>query len=170
MKKIIVGTKSIHKIEAVKQALKIVGVEAEVTGAKTYSGQNEQPVGFEETFLGAMNRANSVWRGNKDATVIGIESGIFRFNRHNKITLDIAVIIILTPDERQIVTTSTGIQFPEEYVDEALKSGFKTTTVGSIIAKKLGGDPTDPHSVLTNGKITRTQTLVDALVRALEQC
>jgi len=84
-------------------------------------------------------------------------------------TLDIAVLVILTPDGRQIITTSEGVQFPEECVRIAEKLGFKTTTVGSIITEKLGGDPTDPHSVLTKGKVTRTMTLVDALTVALQQ-
>ena len=90
---------------------------------------------------------------------------IFRFG----VTLDIAVIVILTPDGRQIVTTSEGIEFPEEYVEIAEERGFETTTVGSVITERLSGDPTDPHSVLTKGKVTRTKTLVDALKTALHQ-
>jgi len=51
----------------------------------------------------------------------------------------------------------------------AEKRGFKTTTVGSIITEQLGGDPTDPHSTLTSGKISRTMTLIDAVATALQQ-
>jgi hypothetical protein len=54
-------------------------------------------------------------------------------------------------------------------VEIAEERGFETTTVGSVITERLGGDPTDPHSVLTNGKVTRTMTLVDALTIALQQ-
>ena len=162
---IVLGSTSTHKLDAVQQACKKLGLEATVTGAKTSSGQNEQPVGLKETFDGALTRAVSARSQNPDSVAIGIESGIFRFG----ITLDIAIVVILTSDGRQIVTNSEGIQFPEEYVKTAEERGFKTTTVGSVITEQLGGDPTDPHSILTNGKVTRTMTLVNALMIALQQ-
>jgi non-canonical (house-cleaning) NTP pyrophosphatase len=163
--KITLGSMSTHKLNAVRQACRELGFDFVVSGVKTSSGQNEQPVGFDETFGGALNRATSAKSQDHDSIAIGIESGIFRFG----VTLDIAVIVILTPDGRQIVTTSEGIEFPEEYVEIAEERGFETTTVGSVITERLSGDPTDPHSVLTKGKVTRTKTLVDALKTALHQ-
>lgn len=167
--KIIVGTKSNHKLRAVAQACKRIKMKpVTINGVKTDSGQDEQPVGFEATYDGAFTRAQSAREQNADHNIaIGIESGIFPFP--GKPTLDMAVIVILTKENTQIITTSAGIVFPEEYVTEARKKGFETTTVGSMITKKLGGDPTDPHSVLTNGKISRKDTLVDALAVALKQ-
>jgi non-canonical (house-cleaning) NTP pyrophosphatase len=163
--KITLGSMSTHKLNAVRQACQELGLDAVVLGVKTQSGQNEQPVGFDETFGGALNRATSAMSQNPDSIAIGIESGIFHFG----VTLDIAVIVVLTPDDRRIVTTSEGIEFPEEFVRIAEERGFETTTVGSVITERLGGDPTDPHSVLTKGKVTRTKTLVDALKTALHQ-
>ncbi len=162
---ITLGSTSTHKLDAVHQACQKLGLGAVVSGVKTSSGQNEQPVGFDETFGGALTRASSAKSQTPDSIAVGIESGIFRFG----VTLDIAVIVVLTPDGQQIVTTSEGIQFPEECVRLAEERGFKTTTVGSVITEQLGGDPTDPHSVLTKGKVTRTMTLVDALTTALQQ-
>ena len=163
---IIIGSTSTHKLDAVRQACQKLGLEAVVSGVKTSSGQNEQPVGFDETFGGALTRAMSAQSQKPDEIAIGIESGIFRFGI---MTLDMAVIVVLTPDGQQIVTTSEGVQFPEECVKIAEERGFDTTTVGSIITEQLGGDPTDPHSALTKGKVTRTMTLVDALTIALKQ-
>ncbi len=62
-----------------------------------------------------------------------------------------------------------GIQIPEQCIRVAEERGFKTTTVGSVIAEQLGGDPRDPHSALTESKVTRTLTLIDALTTALQQ-
>ncbi len=165
---ITLGSTSSHKLEAVRKACQRLGVEAVVSGVKTSSGQNEQPVGFEETFNGALTRATAAKAEGAGSIAVGIESGIFRFGSPS-VTLDIAVIVVLTIDGRQIVTTSEGIRFPEEYVKVAEGRGFQNTTVGSVITEQLGGDPTDPHSVLTQGKVTRSMTLVDALVVALRQ-
>jgi non-canonical (house-cleaning) NTP pyrophosphatase len=162
---IILGSTSVHKLNAVHQACKELGLTATVSGVKTLSGQNEQPVGFNEIFNGALARAISAQSQKLGNFFIGIESGIISFG----ITLDIAIIVILTCDGRQIISTSHGLQFPEKYVEIAKERGYKKTTVGSIITEQLGGDPTDPHSILTNGKVTRTMTLVDALVIALRQ-
>ena len=98
---------------------------------------------------------------------IGIESGICKITDEK--TVDVALIVLLSKAGEEIVTSSTGIVFPQKYVEIARKKGFTNTTVGSVIAEELGGDGTDPHAILTDGKITRTETLIDALIPALEQ-
>lgn len=166
---IILGSTSKHKLEALKKACELLKLEANISGIKTESGQNEQPVGFEETFQGALTRAQAAQTHAPTNFAVGIESGIFNFNVDKPTTLDIATIIILTPDGKRIVASSMGVQFPEEFVKIAEQRGFTKNTVGSVIAAKLGGDATDPHSTLTHGKITRSATLVGALVTALSQ-
>lgn len=164
------GSTSAHKLDALRQACSILGHDAVViNGTKTSSGQNEQPVGFDETHNGAWRRAILAQKTDEGSIGVGIESGIFRFGKDKSLTLDIAVVVVLTVEGRRIITTSQGVEFPEEYVRIAEERGFAYTTVGSVITEKLGGDPTDPHSTLTNGKVTRSATLVDALVVALRQ-
>lgn len=168
--KIVLGSTSQHKIEAVEQACQQLGLIASVVGVKAASGQNEQPVGLSETFEGALSRAQGAKAQNPDAVAIGIEGGIFRTNNEQlPLTIDLAVIVVLTPDNRRIVATTPGVVFPEDCVAIAKERGFATTTAGSVIAEKLGGDPTDPHSTLTKGAVSRAQTLVAGLVVALSQ-
>jgi len=167
---IALGSTSQHKIEAVKQACQQLGLMASVVGVKAASGQNEQPVGLNETYQGALSRAQGAKTQNPEAIAIGIESGIFiTENKENPLTIDFAVIVVLTPDNRCIVATTPGVVFPEDCVAIAKERGFATATTGSVIAEKLGGDPTDPHSTLTNGVVSRTQTLVAGLIIALSQ-
>jgi non-canonical (house-cleaning) NTP pyrophosphatase len=166
---IILGSASPHKLEAVREACKILGLQGEVSGRKTSSGQPEQPVGFEETFSGALTRAIFAKEQDPASIAIGIESGIFRFGKTTPLTLDISVIVLIDHDGRRIVSTSEGMQLPEEYVRIAEERGFERVTVGSVIAEHLGGDPADPHSILSKGKISRAMTLIDALVIALRQ-
>lgn len=169
--RIVLGSTNAYKLEAVRKACERFGMNASVSGVKTSSGQNEQPVGFEETFNGALTRARLARVQDIDAVSIGIESGIFRFrfNGGMFISIDVAVIVLITPNNRQIVTTSAGIVFPEDCVEIAESRGFKLTSVGSVIVEKFRGDPADPHSTLTNGRLSRETILTDALVTAFGQ-
>jgi len=168
--KIVLGSTNEHKLAAVKEACEQLRLTASISGVKAASGQNEQPVGLSETFAGALNRVQGAKAQSPEAIAIGIESGIFRTNNEKlPFTLDLAVIVVLTVDNRHIVVTTPGIEFPEDCVVTAEERGFATTTAGSVIAERLGGDPTDPHSTLTNGAVSRTKTLIDGLVVALAQ-
>jgi len=167
MRRFILGSTSVHKLEAVRSACVKLGIDAVVSAVGVDSGQNEQPVGFEETLEGALARASFAKScGEGDSIYVGVESGIINLSRSS--TIDLAVIVVLAGD-RRIVTTSAGIEFPQECVSIAHQRGFKTTTVGSIIAEKLGGDATDPHFTLTKGMVSRKSTLVQALMLALSQ-
>jgi len=77
--KIAVGTQNNGKIEAVKNGLMKYPdyLDIEVIGVKTDSGVNHQPIGLDETILGAKNRARLAYElGNSDLG-FGLEAGIF---------------------------------------------------------------------------------------------
>lgn len=166
MKDISVGSTSKHKLEAVRLACANLDLKCDVFGLDTKSGQNEQPIGFEETFSGALTRAKSVQKVYPSDVVIGIESGIITIKKPMPICLDLAVIVVLF-EKQMIITTSNGMVFPQQYYKYAKRKGFEKTTVGSVVASKLGGDRTDPHSILSNGELSRQETLVKAIEVAL---
>lgn len=150
-----------------RDACECLGVTAEVIGIEASSGQNKQPIDFRETYNGALARATFVKENDPgDNVYIGIESGIINILPIH--AMDIAVIIVLAGN-RRIVATSAGVEFPQSCMAVACHRGFKTTTAGSVVAEKLGGDATDPHSSLTNQKVSRRDTLVQALTIALSQ-
>ena len=167
---VIVGSMSEHKLGAVREALRRIGYShIGVTGCHTESGVNAQPVGMEETTTGAMNRAYAARAAVPSGVLwVGIESGIFRAPPHS-LTLDLAVIAFVPSTGDALLSTSTGITFPEEYVNEAERRGFRHVTVGHVIAERLGGDGTDPHSVLTGGRTSRNETLVTGIIVAFTQ-
>lgn len=166
----VVGSMSRHKLDAVRWACDRIGmISAIVSGIRTDSGQNEQPVGFDETFDGASARARSVKDRYPDRVAIGIESGIFRIGEDDPVTCDMAVVVVLTEHGVRIMTTSSALVIPERFVEMAESRGFGNTTVGSVIASELGGDPADPHSLLTGGLVSRMETLADALCVVLSQ-
>lgn len=160
------GSTSTHKLEALKEACRKVGIDTEIIGSPAESEINAQPYGFEETYAGAMNRAKHAQSENHQSVAIGIENGIIPINDK---FIDLAIVIVLTPDGQSFVATSAGIEFPKEAVQEAKSRGFQTATAGDIIAETRGGSKADPHSALTEGKIIRKDLLVEALTTALSQ-
>ena len=170
MLKITVGSMSKHKLEAVRQACKELGLEAEVIGIAAISGQNAQPVGFNETLQGAIARVRAAHAHDPGSIAIGIESGILRRNENGTSeTFDFGLIKIITLDGRQVTTVmSDKFRLPEEYVDEAEKRGFAHTTVGDVVAERMGGDSTDMQSTLSNGSTSRARILTRAVASALQ--
>ncbi len=166
MIQVVVGSKSLDKIEATKEGVIRLGIKAEVFGVEAESEQNAQPQGFDEMFDGALMRARKARLVYPSPFAVGIENGIIHYNW---ITIDFAVIVVITPTKKLFVSTSSGVRFPEKLVREARVPGFKDHTVGEVIAEKLGGEKTDPHKTLTHGKISRKDILVEAVRLAFAQ-
>lgn len=165
---IALGSDSALKIEALRTAIAELELPFVVKAIKTSSGENEQPLGAEETFCGAWARAQAALNECPEAVAgVGIESGIFKIA--NGPILDYAYIVILRRFNVAIITTTPAVVFPESYVAIAEERGFKTTTVGSVLAEKSGDKADDPHSTVTGGKISRLKTLIVGLEIALCQ-
>ena len=92
---------------------------------------------------------------------IGIENGIVL--GADGLWYDIAAVCVLSPSGISFTAWSAAVPFPELAVNEALKDITGGTTVGSVIAEATGCDPADPHRELTNGAVTRSSLLAQAL-------
>ena len=160
------GSTSVHKREAIEDACRKLGIKAKIGESSVESKINAQPYGFDETLVGATNRAQQAQAENPRAVAIGIENGIIAIRDK---FIDVAVIVVLTPDGKSFVGTSAGVEFPKEAVEIARSRGFKSTTAGSIIAETMGGSSTDPHATLTNGKVNRKEILTEAIAAALSR-
>lgn len=87
----------------------------------------------------------------------------------SNIWLDLAVVVLRTRTQ-EFIATSTGIRFPTKYVEEAKRKGFKTTTVGSVIARRNKDvDKADPHCFLTKGLLPRRLLVRNAVLAAVAQ-
>lgn len=78
-----------------------------------------------------------------------------------------STVVAITTEDRVIVTITETVEIPEVYLQEAERRGLAETTVGSVVAEVLGGDPADPHSALTNSTISRRDILYRTLVSVL---
>lgn len=126
-----------------------------------------QPVGFDEMEEGARLRSRAVLAANPPGLfyAVGIESGIeLRDDQWH----DYAVISVRS-DVIEIIGRTDSILFPTDCVEIARERGFKTTTVGSVIAEKYGCDPKDPHSYLTKGSHSRESFIRRALMDILKR-
>jgi non-canonical (house-cleaning) NTP pyrophosphatase len=141
----VVASQSPLKFEAVNKALAAKNIHAEVIGVAANSDVPAQPLNG-QTEQGAKNRLTHARQLTPDADLyIAIENGIFEETGH---FVDKAVVSTETKDGAQRTTYSNSIECPAEYVEEARRRGFDTTTVGMVMAeKKAQSDPTFTDAV-----------------------
>jgi non-canonical (house-cleaning) NTP pyrophosphatase len=116
----------------------------------------EQPVGIDETVIGAVYRKDKAKEFDKTADIwIGIESGII--NKNNE-WFDRSYISIETKNGIDFICWSEDLQIPMS-IQEILNI---------IKHKKTWSLLKDPHSVLTNNKKSRNDFIVDAIIKYIE--
>ncbi len=189
---VVVASASEIKINAVREALVKLfpGRAFTIEGVKAVSEINEQPVGSRETFQGAYNRLRNALRlkneqledgltkPNSSHVYVAVENGIVKPNREEPYWWDQAVAGVVLPGMTIALTRSHpkyDVNLPDEavFAAQSKPEGFKENTVGKEVAnmfetagKKI--DHQDPHSALTNGKVTRMMQMVDAIRGAFE--
>lgn len=169
MKTIVVGTTSRLKLDAVEAAA-IGHPDFTIIGVSTSSGINEQPLGREETCLGASNRAEGAQEQHPNADFyLGIENGV-RGNFHDERYADWAVIHLLTTRIKdgtvipvEIRVDSMEVTVPTDVVEEMYERGPETTTCGAISAERHGHPKDDPHVLWSGGTTCRKDILIQAL-------
>lgn len=171
--KIILGSKSHIKLNAVKEAVSHVFDEYNytITNVETESNVNNQPYGYDEITEGAQNRLNDCHESvpltqeedNVNYILVAIENGIIKIN---SFFYDLACVMVENYQTGEVYTTfSTTIEIPREIIYKVTESDYEKT-VGDII------DPNnskDPHSTLTNFVLCRKDILKQALVSSLSQ-
>lgn len=163
--RIVVGSTSVHKIEAVRSALLDLGIKADVVGVKAVSRVDEQPVGVTMIVCGATNRYEHARNLAPDADMwIGMESGLLR---GQLLWFDITAVILRDKEERECAGMGGGHCWNVNDVLVAKKAGFATTTAGSALASRTGCDGTDPTAYVTGGAVRRSDLLAQAVKIAL---
>jgi inosine/xanthosine triphosphatase len=171
--RIVVGSQSAIKIDAVQDAFAAIGVDAEVVGVRAHSGAPEQPLN-DETIQGARNRTAHAKELDPNGDLyVAIQNGIFEEQGR---FIDKAVVVCATKHVRDQVSYSDGVEFPRSAVEEARRRGFDRITVGKVMAEQgLVAKHDDPHLTLAGKPRARflTETVSVALaglsVRIVEQ-
>lgn len=163
--KIFLASRSEEKRLALSQSLKQFFSDWSMTYELVDSGVNLQPVGLEEIYMGAANRARVMAVRHPNEYVLAMESGIVQVG---VCWLDLAVILMVTPDGVEQLVTSTGVGIPLAVVEQVFLTGCDKTVIGQVIAdlekpgfENLAGDP---QKVLSHGRFSRVDLLREATV------
>lgn len=160
--KILVCSSSDHKRGAVLDAATRLGFPSpEIQTHETSSGIPNQPLGDDQTLLGALQRAGSGVSGHY---VVAIENGVT--TRGNGF-IDLAYVVVVAPSGHIVVRSSRSVPVPAELVVRARSSG-QQKTCGQLEAERTPGcDHADPHVVWSGETTTRRKLLADAVEEAL---
>ena len=167
MKNIIIASKNPVKIQAVKNGfLEMFPQEKmEFAGLSVPSNVNDQPIGDEETFTGALNRAkNAQIEMPKADFWVGVEGGNIR---HGDSEMEVmAWIVVLSKDSFGKARTA-GFFLPPKVID-LINQGYELGDADDIIfginnSKQTMGSA----GLLTDGVMNRLRFYVPAVILAL---
>ncbi|MEM9887551.1 MAG: inosine/xanthosine triphosphatase [Bacteroidota bacterium] len=167
IKKIIVASKNPTKIKAA-----LAGFEAmfpqqnfEVESHPTASGVSDQPIGNEETYLGAYNRVQAAKAERPDADFwVGIEGGNIP---HENGDMEVMAWMIVSSEDRMGKARTAGFFLPPRII-ELVEQGYELGHADDIVfgmndsKSSLGSG-----GLLTQGVIDRMNFYKPALIFAL---
>jgi inosine/xanthosine triphosphatase len=158
-----VGSTNPVKVEAVKEGFeKVLGV-VEVVGVDVDSNVSSHPIGLEETYLGALNRAKNAFEKVQCSYGVGIEAGLIKIGEHY---IDIHVCVIFD-GIRETVGLSQGFEYPKIVAEKVLE-GIE----GGKIAEKISGIKDIGKNIgligyLSDNNITRKDLCRESVIMAL---
>ncbi len=189
---LLVGSTSALKRDACLGAVQLAGMRATVLLLDVKSYVPEQPYGEIETSAGAVNRSlgalhayhNMLRSGERKEApsgtivlAIGIENGLLPELVHSgkrlveSVTLDRGCVVICSPFLKGLIKVySEGVVVPSNLVVEAIEVHNQEVTAGTLEAARTPGcDHLDPHKIWSKGKTSRSDLLIPALLKALQQ-
>ncbi len=158
-----VGSTNPVKIEAVKEGFEKVLGAVEVVGVDVISGVSSHPIGLEETYLGALNRAKNAFEKVQCSYGVGIEAGLIKVGNHY---IDVHVCVVFD-GIRESVGLSQGFEYPKIVAEKVLEG-----VEGGEIAEKISGIKDIGKNVgligyLTDNNITRKDLCRESVIMAL---
>lgn len=161
---VILGSTSPVKVNATKQAFETYFTGVEIKGIRVPSRIKPFPTSDEETYQGALNRANAVSEQMHADYYVGLEGGLQNLKGHTLVKQ----IAVIKKGERICVGVSSGYTAPESLIkrldmtsDESRKILDKYFGKNEILSKEgiIG--------VLTNEILNRTIVSRNAVICAL---
>lgn len=158
-----IGSKNPVKVKAVEEGMsKTVGTVF-VHAVDVDSGVSKQPIGFDETAKGAINRAKSAFESIQCIYGVGIEAGLVNIGGKY---LDVHVCAVYDGIDYTI-GTSKGFQVPFEIVEE-IKKGFECGVVAENLYNiKNIGMKEGIIGYLSDNNIKRIDLCIDAVISAM---
>jgi inosine/xanthosine triphosphatase len=166
MKKIIVASKNPTKVQSTLEGFQEMfpNETFEIEGISVPSNVSDQPIGCEETFTGAMNRAKGAQQKIVNADYwVGIEGGNIAENGE----MEVMAWIIVLSKERVGKARTAGFFLPPkivELVNEGHELGHADDIVFGVANSKQN---MGSSGLLTNNVMTRIRFYTPAVILAL---
>ena len=165
-----IGSRNPVKIAAVRDMFppfaEKLGIRGEVdyAGYDVPSGVPAQPLGIEEIYRGAVNRARAVMELASPHFAIGLEAGIYAVGEYH---IDTQMCAVLDNAGTITIGHSGGFTYPPEVIDEVRKG----REIGDIFATLSGNDDIKRQEgaigMLSEGWITRREFSCQSVQMAL---
>jgi inosine/xanthosine triphosphatase len=158
-----VGSKNKVKVNAVMEALKLMGIDAEVIEVEVDSGVPLQPY-CNDTFVGARNRAiRSIELASGDIG-IGIEGGVCI---RQGMVMAFAVVHCVSKEGRENLATSSYFTLPEEVSSLMIQGKELGEATDIVFHDKESKRGLGAVGHITKGLISRTALYVQPVILAL---
>lgn len=164
--KIAVGSTNPAKLEAVREAFTLAfpDQEIQIEGVEVSSGVSAQPLGAEETVLGAENRAQGALGKVSGADFgVGLEAGLENIAGH---WFTSGWVAVCDSKGRKGIAQSTKI----EVAPKIMKLVHEGKELGDAVHTILGKDVRQSSGyfgMMTNQLLTRKSVFIEACVSAL---
>ena len=167
---VVVGSRNPSKISGTLKAFRRFYRNVTVEAVKPPEGLPPQPVGLEQTILGALVRASHAIDQVPDAEYgVGVEAGFIPFPSTITGYVDVQVAAVVDAERRVTVGTCQGFEFPYEAVDRVVKGEARESE--EVIVELTGiegiGDKMGAIGYLTKNVILREDLTFQAVVSAL---
>ena len=166
MKKLIIASKNPVKVQAALNGFKeMFPNEAfEAEGVSVPSGVSDQPMGDEETYRGALNRALAAKKEKEADYWIGIEGG----NIPNDYGMEtMAWVIIIDKEGRKGHARTAGFYLPPKVI-ELVNQGYELGHADDIVfGTENSKQTTGSAGLLTEGVMDRIRFYTPAVILAL---
>ncbi|MFN8429835.1 MAG: inosine/xanthosine triphosphatase [Spirosomataceae bacterium] len=167
MKKVIVGSKNPVKVDAVRQGFEKMfpNEHFEVSGFEVASGVSDQPMGDEETFLGAKNRAAKARELFPDADFwVGLEGGNIA---HTAFEMEAMAWMVVLDKIKMGKARTAGFYLPQKTI-ALINQGYELGHADEIVfGTKNSKQKMGSTGLLTDNALTRTEFYVQAIILAL---
>jgi inosine/xanthosine triphosphatase len=151
---VVVGSTNPAKLEPVRRVFGEVFPNLEIRGLEVPSGVRDQPIGYEETVLGASNRAKAALATEGATWGLGLEAGV-EFNPHGAWLFNVAVILRL--DGRMGMARGGSVLLPPT-VGERVKQGEELGPVmDDLVGKKDTKKGSGAVGILTLSRVERME-------------
>lgn len=161
------GSKNPVKVDAVRQGFEKMFPDEnfEVSGFEVASSVSDQPMGDEETFLGAKNRATKARELFPDADFwVGLEGGNIA---HTAFEMEAMAWMVVLDKIKMGKARTAGFYLPQKTI-ALINQGYELGHADEIVfGTKNSKQKMGSTGLLTDNALTRTEFYVQAIILAL---